>query len=376
MLDRLRHMLIKEFIQIYRDPRMRAVIMIVPIIQVLIFGYAVTTDVRNIQTGVMDLDNTVASRELISRFTGSGYFHIVERLGSDSAVREALDRGDVKAVLRFNRGFEEDIDSGKTAQVQLILDGTDSNTAGIVLNYAARIASEYNRHILLERVERHTGLKPPPTPVDLRLRAWFNPNLISRNYFVPGVIALLLMVISMVLSSISIVREKEIGTIEQIMVTPIGRFEFILGKMLPFVLIGYLDVVLISLVAVYWFDIPIVGNPLLLFASTGFYLMSTLGVGLFISTVSQTQQQALMTAFFFLQPAILLSGFIFPIANMPRVVQWLTYVDPLRYFLVIIRGIFLKGVGFQVLWPQMLALTLLGAALLSLASLRFHKTLA
>ncbi|HKI86159.1 MAG TPA: ABC transporter permease [Thermoanaerobaculia bacterium] len=376
MFDRLRHMLIKEFIQIYRDPRMRAVIMIVPIIQVMIFGYAVTTDVRNIRTGIMDLDNSVASRALISRFTGSGYFQVVERLGNDADIRSALDHGEVKAVLRFDRGFGEDIGSGKSAQVQLILDGTDSNTAGIVLNYAAKIASEFNQRVLLERVERHNGQKPPPPPVELRLRAWFNPNLVSRDYFVPGVIALLLMVISMVLSSISIVREKEIGTIEQIMVTPIGRLEFILGKMLPFVLIGYVDVVLISLVAVYWFNVPIVGNPLLLFLSTGFYLMSTLGVGLFISTVSQTQQQALMTAFFFLQPAILLSGFIFPIANMPRVVQVLTYLDPLRYFLVIIRGIFLKGVGFHVLWPQMLALTLLGAALLALASLRFHKTLA
>ncbi len=205
-------------------------------------------------------------------------------------------------------------------------------------------------------------------------RAWFNPNLDSRNYFVPGVIALLLMVISIILSSMAIVREREIGTMEQIMVTPIGRLEFILGKTIPFALIGFLDVVLISLIAVFWFRVPFRGNPAVLFASTGLYLMSTLGVGLFISTVSKTQQQAMMTAFFFMQPAILLSGFIYPIANMPTVIQWLTFANPLRYFLVIIRGVFLKGVGFGVLWPQMAGLAILGLVLLGMASARFQKT--
>jgi len=210
--------------------------------------------------------------------------------------------------------------------------------------------------------------------VTLASRAWYNPNLDSRDYFVPGVIALLLMVISIILSSMAIVREREIGTMEQIMVTPIGRTEFILGKTIPFALIGFFDVILISLIAVFWFRVPFQGNPLVLFASTGLYLMSTLGVGLLISTISRTQQQAMMTAFFFMQPAILLSGFIYPIANMPLVVQWLTYVNPLRYFLIIVRGVFLKGVGVEVLWPQMAALAVLGVVLLSLASGRFKKT--
>jgi ABC-2 type transport system permease protein len=375
MVERLKHMLKKEFIQIFRDPRMRAVIFVVPVAQVLIFGYAVTTDVRNIRTGVFDLDNSVRSRELVERFSGSGYFDMVRRLTSDAQVRDVLDRGDVKAVVRMDHGFGADLEAGKTVALQVIVDGTDSNTASYVLSYTAKIAGAYSDQLLVKRIQRETGLRPGPAPVSLATRAWFNPNLESRHFFVPGVIALLVMVISILLSSMAVVREKEIGTIEQIMVTPIGRLEFILGKTIPFALIGFLDVILISVIAVFWFDIPIMGDPFLLLFSTGLYLMSTLGVGLFISTVSRTQQQAMMTAFFFMQPAILLSGFIYPIANMPVMIQWITYLNPLRYFLVIIRGIFLKGVGLHVLWPQMAALAILGGALLLTASSRFRKTL-
>ncbi|MGC8723592.1 MAG: ABC transporter permease [Acidobacteriota bacterium] len=376
MWERLRHILRKEFIQILRDPRMRAVIVVVPIVQVLIFGYAVTTDVRNIRTAVYDLDNTPQSRDLIDRFVGSGYFQVVARLHSEAQVRDVLDRGTAKTVLRLNRGFGDAIAAGHRAPLQILLDGTDSNTASLVLKYAAQITADYNERVLTKELLLRTGQPPPPPPVVLAERAWFNPNLESRDYFVPGVIALLVMVVSILLSSMAIVREKEIGTIEQIMVTPMGRLEFILGKTIPFALIGFLDVILISLVAVLWFHVPIEGDPLLLFLSTGLYLISTLGVGLFISTVSRTQQQAMMTAFFFMQPAILLSGFIYPIANMPVVVQWFTYLNPLRYFLVIIRGVFLKGVGISVLWPQMAALAVLGTGLLLLASSRFRKTLA
>lgn len=375
MFERLKQMLRKEFIEIFRDPRMKAIIFVVPIVQVLLFGYAVTTDVRHIRAGIYDLDNSIQSRDLFARFSASGYFDIVARPMSDASVRNLLDHGDVKTVLRVNRGFGADIVGGKTAQLQIILDGTDSNTASFVLNYAGQITADYSEFILVQNMQRATGQRPPPAPVTAVSRAWFNPNLESRNFFVPGVIALLVMVISILLSSMAIVREKEIGTIEQIMVTPIGRLEFMLGKTIPFALIGYLDVLLISVVAVYWFEIPILGDLWLLFLCTGLYLMSTLGVGLFISTISGTQQQAMMTAFFFMQPAILLSGFIYPIANMPQVIQWSTYLNPLRYFLIILRGIFLKGVGVSVLWPQMLALAILGIALLVLSSARFRKTL-
>ncbi len=376
MFERLRTMLRKEFIQIFRDPRMRAVLIAVPVAQVIIFGYAVNTDVRGVRVALFDLDNTPASRELVSAFEGSGTFSIVRRLSEEAEVATVLNRGEAKAVFRINRGFGEDVAAGRTGRLQVLLDGTDSNTTSIILGYTSRITSSYSQRLILERLDRAGRGAGAFEPVSMAFRAWFNPNLDSQSYFVPGVIALLLMVISIILSSMAIVREREIGTMEQIMVSPIGRLEFILGKTIPFALIGYFDVGLISLIAVLWFRIPFRGNPAVLFAAAGLYLMSTLGVGLFISTISKTQQQAMMTAFFFMMPAILLSGFIYPIANMPLVVQWLTYLNPLRYFLVIIRGLFLKGVGLHVLWPQMVGLAVLGVALLTLASGRFRKTTA
>jgi len=376
MLERLYRMLIKEFIQVLRNPRMRAVIFVVPVVQVLVIGYAVSTDVRHVPMAVYDLDRTPSSRDLLARFEGSGCFDVVRRITSESEIQEVLDSGEAKAILRLNRGFSEELSGGRSASAQLLLDGSDSNTASVVLSYASRIAAEFNRALMEQRFSRTAGLRLDAEPVSLVSRAWFNPNLDSRNFFVPGVLAMLVAVVSIILSSMAIVREREIGTMEQIMVTPIGRLEFILGKTIPFALIGFIDVALITLLAVFWFHVPLLGNPLMLFVGTGLYLLSTLGVGLFISTVSATQQQAMMTAFFFMLPAFMLSGFVYPIANMPVVVQWLTYLNPLRYYLVIIRGVFLKGLGPQLLWPQMLALAVLGGAMLFLAAGRFRKTMA
>ncbi len=276
----------------------------------------------------------------------------------------------------MNKGFEDDLRAGRTAILQLIVDGTDSNTAGIVLDYSAKIAGEFSQKVLVTRFSRLKGSAMEPATVKLQTRAWFNENLESRNFYVPGVIAIIVMLITLMLTSMAVVREKEIGTMEQIMVTPITPAEFILGKTIPFALIGFADVVLITVLGVFWFEVPIRGSLLMLFVATALYLMTTLGVGLLISTVSQTQQQAMMSTFFFYFPAVLLSGFMFPIANMPAVIQWLTYLNPLRYFLVIVRGIFLKGVGPVVLWPQMVALAVMGLVILWLASRRFKKTLA
>ena len=376
MLERLLRMLIKEFTQVLRNPRMRAVVFVMPVVQVLIIGYAVNTDVRHVPLAVYDLDRTPASRDLLARFEGSGCFDVVRRIQVEGEIQAVLDAGDAKAVLRINRGFAEDLDGGRTALAQLLLDGSDSNTASIILGYAARISADFNRTIIEQRFSKAAGLRLEADPVALTWRAWFNPNLDSRNFFVPGVLAMLVAVVSIILSSMAIVREREIGTMEQIMVTPIGRLEFILGKTIPFALIGFVDVALITAIAVFWFQVPLLGNPLFLFLGTGLYLLSTLGVGLYISTVSTTQQQAMMTAFFFMLPAFMLSGFVYPIANMPKVVQWFTYLNPLRYYLVIIRGVFLKGLGMEVLWPQLLALALLGTTMLALAAGRFRKTMA
>jgi drug efflux transport system permease protein len=376
MWERIKHMLIKEFIEVFRDPRMKAMIFVVPIMQLLIFSYAASTDVRHVATAVYDLDNSVSSRDLVSRFVKSGYFDVVDTISSDARERDLLDRGKVRVVLHLDKGFEGDLLAGRSAPFQMIVDGTDSNTAGIVLGYSNTIVQQFSQSILARRIERLRGDVRQPGQIKLEMRTWFNENLESRTYFVPGVIALMITLLTLLLTSMAIVREKEIGTMEQIMVTPIRPVEFILGKTAPFALISFVDLVLVTLVGVVWFEIPVRGSFVLLVFATSVYLMTTLGIGLLISTVSLTQQQAMMTTFFFFMPAVLLSGFMFPIANMPVVVQWLTYFNPMRYAMVILRGIFLKGVGMNILWPQIAALAVMGAVTLGLASRRFRKTLA
>lgn len=374
-MERIRRMMVKEFRQVLRDRRMKAVLFVMPVVQILVFGYAVTTDVRNVATAVVDRDGTVASREFVTRFVRSGYFEVVARPRADRDVRDLLDRGDAAAAILIDPGFEADLRAGRTARVQLLLDGTDSNTAGIVLDYAGRIAGAFSEKVLLSRLDRLRGAAREPGRVRLESRAWFNPNLVSRNYYVPGVIAILVMLVTLMLTSMAVVREREVGTMEQLLVTPIRPHEFVLGKTLPFAIIGFVDAVAVAAVGVLWFGVPILGSlPLLAFA-TGLYLMSTLGLGLFVSTVSRTQQQAMMSTFFLYFPAVLLSGFLFPIANMPRVVQWATYANPLRYYLVVLRGVFLKGVGPSILWPQLAALGVLGVATLALATGRFRRNL-
>lgn len=376
MWERLRSMLIKEFYQVLRDRKMRGIIFVMPLVQVMVFGYAVTTDVRDVPTAVEDFDRSVASRELLSRFSASGYFHFVAHTRDVSMANHLLDKGSVGAILRIDQGFGEDLRAGRTAKLQVIADGTDSNTAGIVLDYTGRIAGKFSEKVLLTRFSRLRGEGPLPGRVELATRAWFNENLESRNFYVPGVIAIIVMLITLMLTSMAIVREKEIGTIEQLLVSPITPTEFILGKTLPFALIGYADVLLVAALGVFWFEVPIRGSLLMLLVGTTFYLMTTLGIGLFISTVSRTQQQAMMSVFFFYFPAVLLSGFMFPIANMPPLVQYLTYANPLRYFLVILRGIFLKGAGPATLWPQMAALLVMGLVTLFFTTRRFRKTMA
>lgn len=375
MFERVRHMLKKEFIQVFRDPRMRIVIFVIPCFQVLVIGYAVSTDVKNVRTAVYDLDNSQASREVTARFIRSGYFDVVARIGDEKVAREMLDRNDVTVVLRMNHGFAADLAAGRTARLQILIDGTDSNTAAIVLSYAVKIATAYSDQVVAERVNRAFGPAGKTGAFELRTRAWFNENLESRNFYVPGVLVVVVTLVTLLLTSMAIVREKEIGTMEQIMVTPITPTQFILGKTIPFAIIGFVDVLLVVAIGVFWFGVPIHGNLTLLLLATALYLMTTLGVGLLISTVSETQQQAMMTTFFFFFPAMLLSGFAFPIANMPQVVQWMTLVNPIRYFLVVVRGIFIKGVGIEILWPQILPLLLMGVATLWMAVRRFHKTL-
>ena len=374
MTNRVGPMLIKEFIQVFRDRRMRLVILVLPCIQMLVIGYAVTTDIRGVRTVVCDLDASESSRELTARFSRSGYFDIVERTDREERCRELIDHSQVSMALVFRHGFAEELRGGRTAELQMLLDGTDSNTAGVVIGYSRAIVAKYSQELLDARFMRSSGPMIRPRVVELEPRAWYNQNLESRNYFVPGVIVLVVSLVTLLLTSMAVVREKEIGTIEQILVTPIRPAEFVLGKTIPFALIGLVDVLIVTVVGVYWFEVPIHGSLLLLLFATGLYLMTTLGVGLLISTISGTQQQAMMSTFFFFFPAMWLSGFVFPIGNMPEIAQWVTLANPLRHFLIIVRAIFLKGVGASVLWPELVALAAMGLGTLWLVAWRFRKT--
>jgi ABC-2 type transport system permease protein len=367
-VERIKQMVIKEFIQILRDNRMKAIVFVVPVLQTLVFGFAVTTDVNNIPTAVVDLDNSFESRELVERFASSGYFSIVASPTTPGAVQNLLDRALVSVALQINRGFSADLKRRVPVSIQVIADGTDSNTATVAVDYAIRIIKKFSQDITPPDVRSLSR-------IDVRQRAWYNPELKSKNYNVPGVIAMVIMLTSLLLTSMAVVREREMGTMEQLMVSPLKPVELILGKTIPFALIAFFDMIFITILGVAIFNIPINGPLWLLPLSTAIYLLSVLGIGLFVSTVSKTQQQALMATFLFYMPAILLSGFIFPIENMPVIFQYLTYANPLRYFLVIIRGIFLKGNGFGILWPHMLALFMLGAAVFTLSALRFKKRL-
>src|SRR5271169_4546973 len=361
MLNRLRQMLIKEFLQVFRDKRALWVLVGPPIIQMLIFGYAATYEIRHVPTAVLDLDHSQESRELIARFSATPYFDVRAQLTDREQIREMIDRGQVTVALQIHPGFAALLRKGQTAPVQVVVDGTNSNTALIALGYVNRIARGFASDYQRDAMQRSSPFLLARLPaVELEQRPWFNPDLESRWFFVPGVIGSLLQVMIIVLTAFAVVREREIGTLEQIMVTPIRPREFIVGKTLPFFLIGLFDAGMIGLVGTLWFQVPFRGSLAVLALGLMLFLLCALGIGLFISTVSATQQQAMVTAFFFIMPAITFSGFGFPIASMPRFVQWLTYLDPLRYLLVILRGVYLKGIGLDLLWPQMAAMAVLG----------------
>ncbi|MEO8373179.1 MAG: ABC transporter permease [Candidatus Solibacter sp.] len=382
MWERIFVILRKEFIQALREPRMRVLLFVPPMVQLLVFGFAVNLDVDRARIAWMDMDRTSQSRDLRQRFTGSGRFDIVGWPATEEDVQRTLDRGEAQAVVRILPGFARDTARGRETEVQVLIDGTNSNTASIVANYAGSVIAEYSAEVMQSQQRLKLLARSPASPVNTaaaqvtaRARVWFNPDLYSRNYFIPGVIANIIMMVTLMLTALGIVREKEIGTMEQLMVTPVRPLELMLGKTLPFALVGLLDVVLVTGIALLVFHIPLNGSFLLLLFCAALFLMTTLGAGLFLSTISHTQQQAMMASFFFSMPAFMLSGFAFPLRNMPVFVQYLTYLNPVRYFIEIVRGIFLKGVGVDVLWPQMLALAGYGIAVLGLSAARFQKKL-
>lgn len=374
----------KEIFVVLREPKMRALLLGPPIIQLVIFGYAVTLDVSQVSLGWMDRDKSPESRQLEALFDGSEYFRIVQRIETEEEFVDLLDRGSVRAVVRIPEDFSEDLLRQAVAKVLVVVDGTNSNTASIAANYIRQVVADFSSRKMEDR-QRHlmigatfatgSAVEVRVPRLQLESRVWFNPELKSQDYYVPGVVVNIIALVTVMLTALAIVREKEIGTMEQLMVTPIRSFELMFGKTLPFALIGIVDVILITVVSLLVFGIPFRGSPILLLGGAVVFLLTTLGAGLLISTLSNTQQQAMMGSFFFFLPVFMLSGFAFPIRNMPIAVQYVTYWNPVRYFLEITRGVFLKGIGIEILWPQVLAMLALGLGMITLSALRFRKRL-
>jgi ABC-2 type transport system permease protein len=361
-------MVVKEVRQLFRDPKTKRIIFAAPIIQLLAFGYAVNTDVRNVATVVVDHDRTVASRLLVDAFTASGYFRVVETSDSPSAIGSALDHGRAVVGLEIPPGYAADLKAGRSPAVQLLADGTNSNTATVAQGYAMQIARAYGA-----RVAASVGIER--AAVELRTRAWFNPSLESRVYNVPAVVGVIVLMMCLMLTALGIVREREVGTLEQLLVSPLSPGELILGKTIPVAGIALLQLTLVTAVALLWFGIPITGDVPTLLVAAALFILSGLSVGLWISTISSTQQEAFLTMYVFLLPAIILSGFLYPVYTMPRFFQLLTLGNPLRHFLDVVRAVFLKGAGPADVWPSLAVLLVMAVSGLLFATRRFRATL-
>ena len=370
------HIIKKEFLQFKRDPKMFAVILIAPVIQLIFLGYAATLDVNIAHTLVYDQDQTVESRKFIESFTSSGFFKIDYYADNYTQLTQKLDKGNIILALVIPKDFSKKIQRRETSPVQAIFNGSDGNTASIVAGYVAKIVQDYAQNIVLNTMDKSGRKIILVGRIEPEIRVWYNPQLLTRHFMVPGIVGLLLSIITLILTSLGIVKEKEIGTLEQLIVTPIKPWQLIIGKLVPFVILGFVAVVIVLTAMTYIFDIPVRGSVPFLFLCSLFYILSTLGLGLFVSTISKTQQQAMMIAIFgIMMPMVYLSGFAFPIENMPKIIQYISYFIPLRYFITIIRGVILKGIGFNELWQEATVLLFMGIAILFLSSLRFRKKL-
>ena len=369
------HIIKKEFQQFRRDPKMFGMILVSPIIQLIFLGYATNFDVKIVHTTVFDMDKTEESRLFIDNFKGSGYFSFDYYVTNYGELQKNIENGKSILALVIPKGFQKKINKNESVKVQAIFDGSDGNTASISAGYVNSIVMNYSKNILV-KMQMKSGNNLPTSLMETETRVWYNPELKTRNFMVPGIVGLLIMIITLLLTSLAVVKEKEIGTMEQIIVTPIKPYQLILGKLIPFGILGLVSVVIVLTAMVLIFSIQIRGSITFMFFTSFLYLLSTLGLGLFVSTISKTQQQAMMLAIFIVMlPMIYLSGFAFPIENMPKAIQLTTYFIPMRYFTTIIRGIILKGIGFAELWQESLILLVMGIAILYLSSLRFSKKL-
>ena len=364
-LRRILALMRKELLEVRRDPRLLRIIFLAPIVQLLAFGYAVSTDVRHTATITLDRDHTPTSRRLLEALTASGYFDLVAHASSPAELVRALDLSTATLAIEIPRGLEADLAEGRGATVQLLFDGTNSNLATVSRGYAEAIVERFGVSLT------SPALTPPLTLVD---RAWFNPDLKSRNYNVPAVVGVIVMLVCLLLTSLAVVREREVGTLEQLLVSPLSAWELLAGKTLPFAILGLINVAVITTVALVWFDIPFRGSFLLFLAASLLYLLSALGLGLLVSSIAKTQQEAFMSTLLLFMPAMLLSGFLFPVASMPAGFRAVTIANPMRHYLEIVRALFLKGAAFEALRSQLTALLILGVVIFAAAWWRFRRT--
>ena len=370
------HFVKKEFIQFKRDPRMYSLVLFSPVIQLTLLGFAANLDIDKVRTAIYDQDRSVTSRDFIERFTSSGYFYSENYVDSYNEITEEIDDGNVLLALVIPTDFEYKIKRGETAKVQAIINGSDGNSANIAAGYMQSITTSFSNKILLDIMQKKGVKTSNSGSIYPEVRIWYNPTLKTRNFMVPGIVGLLLSIVTLILTSLAVVKEKEIGTLEQLLVTPLKPFQIIIGKLIPFVILGFLSVIIILTAMQIVFNIVSKGNLFFLFSSSFLYILSTLGLGLFVSTISKTQQQAMMIAIFtVMMPMIFLSGFAFPVENMPKIIQYISYIIPLKYFINIIRGIIIKGIGFSELWIDAFVLLVMGVIIFVLSSLRFRKRL-
>ena len=374
MNSRLVSIIRKEFIQIFRDPRTLGLILVMPIVQLFLLGYAATTDVKNVPIAVLDQSRTPDSRALLDAFRAADYFTIDYVVQSEEEIQILIERGDVRAALVIPPDYDRRLLEGD-AQVSMILDGSDATVGSTALSTANLIGQSYSIKVLTEQASRQGRTATVKPPLEVRTRVWYNPDLVSAYFMIPGMIGMILYFITALLTASAIVRERERGTIEQLIVTPIRSWELIVGKIVPYVLLGFFDTIEVLLIGHYWFKVPIRGDLGLIFATSGLLLLSSLGIGLFASTIANTQQEAFLTVMFTMLPGIFLSGFFFPLEAMPPFLQVISSIIPLRYFLVISRTLLLKGVGAAAIQNEILALILFGVVIMGAASARFRKRL-
>jgi ABC-2 type transport system permease protein len=363
----------KEFVQLFRDPRTLALAVVIPIVQLFLLGYAATSDVRNVSLAVWDQSKTTESRQLLDAFQASSYFRINYFVNSSDEYQALIESGDARVALVIPPDYAERLFDGN-AKVLMILDGSDASIGGTALSTARLVGQSFGTKILTQQATL-SGRSAPTPPVEVRTQVWYNPDLNSAYFMIPGVIGMILSFITTILTATAIVRERERGTIEQLIVTPIRSWELVLGKLLPYVILAFVETFEVLIIGHFWFGVPIRGSLSLIILTSGIFIMSSLGIGLLASTVANTQQEAMLTVMMYNLPSIFLSGFFFPLEAMPQILQIVSYAIPLRYFLVVIRSLLLKGVGIDAIQGEVIALIIFGLVIMTLAALRFRKRL-